>query len=99
MKRQGFLRAGAGALAGAAVPHISVAAQPMPLKFALLAPLSGPSAAAGHDMVDGWELYWKTHGDVVAGRKIVTTTYDTNSNPTRALDQARRALEQDGAQV
>jgi len=99
VKRQGFLKAGAGALASAAAPRISVAAEPTPLKFALLAPLSGPSAAAGHDMVNGWELYWKTHGDVVAGRRIVTTTYDTNSNPTRALDQARRAIEQDGAQV
>jgi len=98
MKRQRFL-AGAGALAGTTLAPITVRAQETPLKFALLAPLSGPSAAAGHDMVNGWELYWKTHGDVVAGRRIVTTSYDTNSNPTRALEQVRRAIEQDGAQV
>lgn len=98
--RRTFARLAAGtAAATVAVPRIAVAAEPAVLKFALLAPTSGDAAAAGHDMVDGWNLYWKTHGDVVAGRRIQTSVYDTNSNPTRALDQARRAIEQDGAQV
>jgi branched-chain amino acid transport system substrate-binding protein len=70
-----------------------------PIKVALLAPTSGSAAAAGHDMVAGWTLYWKEHGDRVAGRTIQTTVYDTNSNPAHALDQARHAVEQDGAQI
>jgi branched-chain amino acid transport system substrate-binding protein len=69
------------------------------LKVALLAPTSGSAAAAGHDMVAGWTLYWKEHGDHIAGRAIQTTVYDTNSNPAHALDQARHAVEQDGAQI
>jgi branched-chain amino acid transport system substrate-binding protein len=36
---------------------------------------------------------------MAGGRKIVTTVYDTGSNAGRALDQARRAVEQDGAQM
>jgi branched-chain amino acid transport system substrate-binding protein len=70
-----------------------------PIKVALLAPTSGSAAAAGHDMVAGWTLYWKEHGEHVAGRTIQTTVYDTNSNPAHALDQARHAVEQDGAQI
>src|SRR6202171_4101791 len=69
------------------------------IKVALLAPTSGSAAAAGHDMVAGWTLYWKEHNDRVAGRTIVTTVYDTNSNAAHALDQARHAVEQDGAQM
>ncbi|MBV8602561.1 MAG: penicillin-binding protein activator [Candidatus Eremiobacteraeota bacterium] len=69
------------------------------IKVALLAPITGTAAAAGHDMVNGWTLYWTEHNDQVAGRKIVTTVYDTGSNAARALDQARRAVEQDGAQM
>ncbi|HTW85834.1 MAG TPA: ABC transporter substrate-binding protein [Candidatus Sulfotelmatobacter sp.] len=70
-----------------------------PIKVALLAPTSGNAAAAGHDMVNGWNLYWSEHGSSVAGHAIVTTVYDTASNPSRALDQARHAVEQDGAQL
>ncbi|MBV8079280.1 MAG: penicillin-binding protein activator, partial [Actinobacteria bacterium] len=74
-------------------------AAPAAIKVALLAPTSGTAAAAGHDMVNGWTLYWSQHGDAVAGHKIVTSVYDTASNPAHALDQARHAVEQDGAQM
>ena len=82
-----------------ALPAPLRAADGEPIKVALLAPTSGSAAAAGHDMVAGWTLYWKEHNDRVAGRKVVTTIYDTNSNPAHALDQARHAVEQDGAQM
>jgi branched-chain amino acid transport system substrate-binding protein len=84
---------------GILFPAPGRSAESGPIKVALLAPTSGSAAAAGHDMVAGWTLYWKEHGDKVAGRAIVTTVYDTNSNPGKALDQARRAVEQDGAQM
>jgi branched-chain amino acid transport system substrate-binding protein len=70
-----------------------------PIKVALLAPTSGTAAAAGHDMVAAWTLYWSQHGNRVAGHEVQTTIYDTASNPERALDQARHAVEQDGAQM
>ncbi len=83
--------------AGAAPPARSADAGP--IKVALLAPTSGSAAAAGHDMVAGWELYWKEHNNKVAGRTVQSTVYDTNSNAAHALDQARHAVEQDGAQI
>jgi len=75
------------------------AAETGTIKVALLAPTTGTAAAAGHDMVNGWTLWWADHGGMVAGRKIETTVYDTASNPAHALDQVRRAVEQDGAQL
>jgi branched-chain amino acid transport system substrate-binding protein len=80
-------------------PAPSRSADPGPIKVALLAPTSGSAAAAGHDMVAGWELFWKEHGGKAGGRTIQTTVYDTASNAAHALDQARHAVEQDGAQV
>src|ERR1700681_3919383 len=80
-------------------PSPTRSAEAGPIKVALLAPTSGSAAAAGHDMVAGWTLYWKEHGGKVAGRTIQTTVYDTTSNAAHALDQARHAVEQDGAQI
>jgi branched-chain amino acid transport system substrate-binding protein len=69
------------------------------IKVALLAPTSGTAAAAGHDMINGWTLWWQQHGATIAGHRIETMIYDTASNPAHALDQARHAVEQDGAQM
>ena len=81
------------------VPSAAHSADAGPIKVALLAPTSGAAAAAGHDMVAGWTLYWKEHDGKVAGRTVQTTVYDTASNAAHALDQARHAVEQDGAQM
>jgi branched-chain amino acid transport system substrate-binding protein len=91
--------AAALAILSAGAPMPMRAADTGPIKVALLAPTSGSAAAAGHDMVAGWQLYWKEHNDKVAGRSVQTTVYDTASNPAHALDQARHAVEQDGAQM
>lgn len=87
----------AAIVAGPAPP--SAAAESGPIKIALLAPTTGNAAAAGHDMVKGWTLWWSQHGDTIAGRKVETTVYDTGGNPAHALDQTRRAVEEDGAQL
>jgi branched-chain amino acid transport system substrate-binding protein len=91
--------AAAFAILSAGAPAPVRSADAGPIKVALLAPTSGSAAAAGHDMVAGWELYWKEHNNKVAGRTVQTTVYDTASNPAHALDQARHAVEQDGAQM
>jgi branched-chain amino acid transport system substrate-binding protein len=83
-------RAGGGA---------AVAATAGTLKIGLLAPTTGVAAAPGHDMLNGWKLWWSQHGDTVAGVRIDTMYYDTASNPNTALTQARRAVEQDGVQL
>ncbi|MFN2459413.1 MAG: ABC transporter substrate-binding protein [Candidatus Velthaea sp.] len=92
------LAAVVGALClGRAAP--AAAADAGVIKVAVLAPETGTAAAAGHDMVNGWTLYWAERNNMVSGKRIATTVYDTASNPAHALDQARRAVEQDGAQL
>jgi branched-chain amino acid transport system substrate-binding protein len=93
----GFIAVSLATFSPGAPPRVSSA--PAVIKVALLAPTSGTAAAAGHDMVNGWTLWWQQHGSTIAGRRVQTTIYDTGSNPARALDQARHAVEQDGAQI
>jgi branched-chain amino acid transport system substrate-binding protein len=70
-----------------------------PVKVGLLFPTSGPVAAAGTDMLHGWQLWFKQHGDEVAGRKIESTHEDTAGDPTTTLTKARRLVQQDQAKV
>jgi branched-chain amino acid transport system substrate-binding protein len=82
-----------------AVRTADAASVEAPIKIGLLAPTTGVAAAPGHDMINGWKLWWAQHGDTVGGHAIETTYYDTASNPNTALTQARRAIEQDGVQM
>lgn len=97
-----FVTVGSGpgaVLPGGRPARFAAAAAPARLKVGLLAPTTGVAAAPGHDMINGWKLWWSQHGDAVAGTTIDTTYYDTASNPNTALTQARRAVEQDGVQL
>jgi branched-chain amino acid transport system substrate-binding protein len=69
------------------------------IRIGILASTSGVAAAAGHDMINGWKLWWSEHGATVAGHAVVTSYYDTASNPNTALTMARRAVEQDHVQM
>jgi branched-chain amino acid transport system substrate-binding protein len=70
-----------------------------PIKVGLLSPTTGTVAAAGTDMLHGWQLWWRLNGDQVAGRKVVTIHEDTAGDPTTTLTKARRIVEQDGAKI
>jgi branched-chain amino acid transport system substrate-binding protein len=70
-----------------------------PITVGLLFPTSGNVAAAGTDMLHGWQLYFKQHGSKVAGRKIVSKHEDTAGDPTTTLTKARRLVQQDQAKV
>jgi branched-chain amino acid transport system substrate-binding protein len=69
------------------------------LDVGLLMPTTGPVAAAGTDMLHGWQLWFKQHGDEIAGRKIVSTHEDTAGDPTTALTKARRLVQQKNAEI
>lgn len=69
------------------------------LDVGLLVPTSGTVAAAGTDMQHGWQLWFKQHGDTVAGRKIVTKQEDTAGDPTTTLTKARKLVQQDQSKV
>ncbi|WP_448600857.1 ABC transporter substrate-binding protein, partial [Thermoflexus hugenholtzii] len=80
-------------LVGCAAPGRGAGAKG-PIKIGLLAPVSGAFAANGQDMVRGWELWWKQHGNKVAGREVQWFHEDTASNPDVALNKARLLVEQ-----
>jgi branched-chain amino acid transport system substrate-binding protein len=98
----------AAALAVAAATGVSACGAPSgssgggksgPIKVGLIFPTSGNIAAAGTDMLHGWQLYWKVNGDTVAGRKIQSIHEDTAGDPTTALNKARKLVQQDGVKT
>jgi branched-chain amino acid transport system substrate-binding protein len=71
-------------------------AQPRaPIKIGVLAPISGPLATPGKDMVDGWNLFWGQAKNEAGGRKVEYVIADTTCNPDQALTQARRLVHQE----
>ncbi|MGH2827437.1 MAG: ABC transporter substrate-binding protein [Actinomycetota bacterium] len=70
-----------------------------PIKVGVIVPTTGVVAAAGTDMLNGWNLYWDLNGDEVAGRTIETIHEDNAGDPTTTLTKARKLVEQDGAAV
>jgi branched-chain amino acid transport system substrate-binding protein len=70
-----------------------------PITVGLLSPTTGAVAAAGTDMKNGWDLWFRLNGDTVAGRRIETVHEDAAGDPTTALTKARRLVEQEGAKI
>jgi branched-chain amino acid transport system substrate-binding protein len=70
-----------------------------PITVGVIVPTTGVVAAAGTDMLNGWNLYWELNGNEVAGRTIETIHEDNAGDPTTTLTKARKLVEQDGAAV
>jgi branched-chain amino acid transport system substrate-binding protein len=70
-----------------------------PIKVGVIVPTTGVVAAAGTDMLNGWNLYWEINGNEVSGRTIETIHEDNAGDPTTTLTKARKLVEQDGAAV
>lgn len=66
-----------------------------PIKIGFLAPLTGPFAQIGKDMLAGSDLSLDEIGRQAAGRKIEVIVEDTAGNPATALTKARKLVEQD----
>ncbi|MCW5679822.1 MAG: ABC transporter substrate-binding protein [Xanthobacteraceae bacterium] len=87
-----------GLLVGSAVLALSVVLgstpaqvqEKKPIKIGLLAPITGPLASPGAEMVNGFRQYWNSVNNVAGGRKIEIVVADTTCNPDQALTQARR---------
>jgi branched-chain amino acid transport system substrate-binding protein len=78
---------------------VPVPAQSGPIKIGMLAPLTGPFAQIGKDMVNGTELYLDEIGRQVAGRKIELIVEDDEGNPATALNKSRKLVDQDRVHV
>jgi branched-chain amino acid transport system substrate-binding protein len=65
------------------------------IRIGVLAPVTGPLATPGRDMVDGWKLFWEQSKHQAGGRKVEYVIADTTCNPDQALTQARRLVHQE----
>ncbi len=86
MKRAGV----ALAMAAAALAGTASAQTKGPIRVGVLAPITGPLATPGAEMVDGLKMFWEKNNYTAGGRKIELVTADTTCNPDQALTQARR---------
>ncbi|MEQ9642125.1 MAG: ABC transporter substrate-binding protein [Alphaproteobacteria bacterium] len=82
----------AGLAAVALAPGAATAAD---IRIGLLAPVTGPLAKPGAEMVNGFNLYWDQAGHMAGGRKVEVIVADTTCNPDQALTQARRLVQQE----
>jgi branched-chain amino acid transport system substrate-binding protein len=69
------------------------------IKIGVLAPVTGPLATSGKDMVDGWKQFWDEAKNEAGGRKVEYVIADTTCNPDQALTQARRLVHQENVHL
>jgi branched-chain amino acid transport system substrate-binding protein len=90
-----ILPALAALLVSAGMTSNAAHAQGGTIKIGLLAPLTGPLATPGVDLVDGFKLFWEQNQSMAGGRKVEVVVADTTCNPDQALTLARRLVHQD----
>ena len=87
------------AFAASVLVPAAAPAQPGPVRIGMLAPLTGPFAQIGKDMVNGAEMYLDEIGRQVGGRKIELIVEDDEGTPATALNKSRKLVEQDKVHV
>jgi branched-chain amino acid transport system substrate-binding protein len=71
----------------------TTAATGTPIKIGLLEALTGPIASVGKDNRDGFQTYFASHGNQVAGHPIQIVVADTTGQPDVALAKAQDLVE------
>jgi len=67
------------------------------VQIGIIAPFTGPLAAAAQDLIDGWELYWEQRGSTtVAGQEVSWVTADDANNPATGITQAKSLVNTKG---
>lgn len=80
---------------GAVLAAPAVQAQPAPIKVGLVAVLTGPAAALGTHMRDGWMLAMRHLDNKFGNRRVETLVIDDELRPDVAVTKVRAALERD----
>jgi branched-chain amino acid transport system substrate-binding protein len=62
------------------------------IRIGFMAPMKGPLAKPGEDLLNGFKLFWKQNGLNVAGRPVKILYADSACNPDTAMTQARRLI-------
>jgi branched-chain amino acid transport system substrate-binding protein len=88
------------ALALIALVYLPLAeAQKGPITVGLLLPVTGPQAANGKDMVNGFQLFLEEQGGKLAGREVKVIIEDDESKPATGLTKLRGLVEGQGIHV
>jgi branched-chain amino acid transport system substrate-binding protein len=66
-----------------------------PIRIGFIAPLSGPNAQNGRDILNGFLLYLQEIGSRVAGRQIAVIIEDDEAIPAVGLTKTRKLIERD----
>ena len=74
-------------------------AQKGPIKIGMIVPQSGPLAANGKDMINGYELFFEQVGYKVAGREIKFIVEDDEGKPATGLTKVRGLVEGQGVHL
>ncbi|MEU5362205.1 ABC transporter substrate-binding protein [Streptomyces sp. NPDC005925] len=102
-RRPGFRPVGATALAfGLAVVtgcSSGSGADDDTVKIGLVASLSGTYKPVGTDLRSGFELYLKTHGNKLGGRKVELIVADEGDGPPTAVPAATKLVKKDKVDV
>lgn len=74
-------------------------AQKGPIKIGFLIPETGPLAANGKDMANGFQLFFEEQGWKVTGREVKLITEDDEGKPPTGLAKARSLVESQGVHM
>jgi branched-chain amino acid transport system substrate-binding protein len=66
-----------------------------PIKIGFVAPLTGPFAQIGMDMVEGFKMFWNEKNNTVAGRKVEIIVEDEAGDPAVAVTKVRKLITHD----
>ena len=62
------------------------------IKIGVLRVATGPVAANGKNMENGWNLYWEQNGKTISGIEVQSIFEDTAGDPAIALNKANRLV-------
>jgi len=88
-------RLGPMVLGGALVAAASASAGAEELRIGFIAAITGPFAAVGKDMVDGFQLYLDQHGNKLGGADVKLIVEDDQAKPDVGVTKARKLVLQD----
>lgn len=93
--RRGLLLATGGGIGASTLAAPALHAQPAPIKVGLVAVQTGPQAALGTQLRDGWTMGLRHLNNQLGGRAVETIVIDDELRPDVAVTKVRAALERD----
>lgn len=91
---------GAGLSAGCLAKWgLSTARAAQTLKIGVPLEMTGPIAEEAEEMVHGWDLYLKQHGNQLGGAPVQLFIDDIQATPSVAIAKARQEIDSDGVHL